>query len=50
MNASRINGVYENDVEEFMQLVKRNKEGVNGCYYCLCVIFLNERWLEISLI
>jgi len=37
INASQINDVYENDIEEFLQFTQWNEGGINGRYYCpLC--------------
>jgi len=50
INASRISDVYEKDVEEFLQFVKRNVAGVNNKYYCPCVNCLNRIRQDIELI
>jgi len=50
VHASRITDVYENGVEEFLEVAQRNATPVNGKYYFSCVNCLNGRQIPIELI
>lgn len=48
INTSRINYIYENDVEEFLQFAQQNKRGVNERYNSHYVNCLNEKQMKLS--